>query len=125
LIRVVFPQPLGPIKAQISPYLWVSRSNIKERSTDQNFKHTSFNGSLDILENGLGFLGLMVFDNDSDPLPDEVPNSIVHQMGIIKSFLLDVDNKWILFDAVVDGILGSAGLGYRVVAHLVVGAVTI
>jgi hypothetical protein len=26
---------------------------------------------------------------------------------------------------VVDGILGSAGLGYRVVAHLVVGAVTI
>jgi hypothetical protein len=26
---------------------------------------------------------------------------------------------------VIDGILGSAGLGYRVVAHLVVGAVTI
>jgi hypothetical protein len=26
---------------------------------------------------------------------------------------------------VVDGILGSAGLGYRVVAHLVVGAVII
>jgi hypothetical protein len=125
LRRVVFPQPLGPIKAQISPCLWVSRSNIKESSADQDFKHTSFNGSLDILENGLGFLGLMVFDNDSDPLPDEVPNGIVHQMGIIESFLLDVDNKWILFDAVVDGILGSAGLGYRIVTHLIVGAVTI
>ena len=81
-------------------------------------KPTSFNRSLDILENSLRFFGLVVFDNDRNPLPDKVSHSVIHQMGIVKRLLFDIDIKGILFDALIDGIFGGAGLGYRIVAHL-------
>lgn len=53
----------------------------------------------------------MILDNDSDPLPDEVSNSVIHQMGIVERFLLDIDRKRFLFDALIDGIKIRAGLG--------------
>jgi hypothetical protein len=81
-------------------------------------KPTSFNRSLDILENSLRFFGLVVFDNDRNPLPDKVSHSVIHQMGIVESLLLNIDSKWIFFTTVIYGILGGAGLGYRIVAHL-------
>jgi hypothetical protein len=60
----------------------------------------------------------VVFDNDRNPLPDKVPHSVIHQMGIVESLLLNIDSKRIFFNTVIYGILGGAGLGYRIVAHL-------
>jgi hypothetical protein len=73
--------------------------------------NTSFDNALDILNNSLELLRIPILDRDGNPLPGDVPDGGVLQMGLGDGVPLDVDvdhvHGLLVLDALGRGALDS------------------